>query len=291
MTSSNLADLVAPGQEELLEGIAEEIEAEERGEGLETPEQAMQEGEQSNELIGGKFKNQEELLKAYQELERKRGESTEESTDEGWNYKADDYTPELSKQVYGEQLTSVYESTGVNPFEMAEAVYAGKDVTEYVDKLAEGGIPKDIMLTYLSGISETANPSQGSSEPVELSEADSRAITDSIGGESKFAELGKWMEANLTAAELAGYNEAINTGNKAVAQFAVQQMAARKGGQADPPLISGGSASQVETFSTDREALEARNKRDKQGRFLYERDSKYRAWYDKTMENSGNIFG
>ena len=51
MTSSNLADLVAPGQEELLEGIAEEIEAEEKGEGLETPEQAMQDREESDELI------------------------------------------------------------------------------------------------------------------------------------------------------------------------------------------------------------------------------------------------
>ena len=204
MTSSDLANLVAPGQEELLEGIAQEIEAEDKGETNETPEQAMEEGEESEELIGGKFKNQDELLKAYQELERKKGESTEESAEEGWNYKADDYTPELSKQVYGDQLTEVYEATGVNPFEMAEAVYAGKDVTQYVDKLAEGGIPKDIMLTYLSGISETANPSQTTTESVELSDADSKAITDSIGGEANFAELGKWMETNLSAAELAG---------------------------------------------------------------------------------------
>ena len=33
---------------------------------------------ESEDLIGGKFKTQEELLKAYQELERQRGEAKEE---------------------------------------------------------------------------------------------------------------------------------------------------------------------------------------------------------------------
>ena len=49
--------------------------------------------ESENELIGGKFKTQEDLLKAYQELERTRSKSTdEETTEEGEEPQAN--TPE-----------------------------------------------------------------------------------------------------------------------------------------------------------------------------------------------------
>ena len=68
------------------------------------------------------------------------------------------------------------------------------------------------------------------------------------------------------------------------------KMVARKGSQSEPQLISGGSSVATDTFQTDREALEARNKRDSRGKFLYETDSKYRAWYDKTLGRS-DVFG
>ena len=49
--------IVAPGQEDLLNEFIQE-----------------QEAEQEPDLIGGKFRSQEDLLKAYQELERKQGQ-------------------------------------------------------------------------------------------------------------------------------------------------------------------------------------------------------------------------
>ena len=40
---------------------------------------------------------------------------------------------------------------------------------------------------------------------------------------------------------------------------------------------------------TDQQAVDARSKRGKDGKFLYESDPKYRQWYDKTLARS-NVF-
>ena len=164
MTSSNLADLVAPGQEELLENIVEEIEAEDRGEGAETPEQVMEEGGEE-ELIGGKFKSQEDLLNAYKELEKKQSEGSNEEPEQKWEYedvKPEEYTEEIGEKIYGKGLTDSFTAAEINPLEMAEKVYAGEDVTEYVNALVEkGGLPEGAVVTYLSGIAGSAYEKKG----------------------------------------------------------------------------------------------------------------------------------
>lgn len=296
MTSSNLADLVAPGQEELLENIAEEIEAEQKGEGEQTPEQAMEEGE-DEELIGGKFKSQEDLLNAYKELEKKQGQGSDnEEPEQKWEYenvKPDEYTEEIGKEIYGEGLTNSFTAAEINPLEMAEKVYAGEDVTEYVNALVEkGGLPEGAVITYLSGIAGSAYEKKGgaAAPTPELTDADAVSIKSVAGGDKGFDDLSRWMSTNLPQSDLDGYNAAIDSGNAAVAKFAVAQMVARKGSQADPQLISGGSSVATDTFQSDREALEARNKRDSRGKIMYEADSKYRAWYDKTLGRS-DVFG
>ena len=295
MTSSNLADLVAPGQEELLENIVEEIEAEDKGEGAETPEQVMEEGGEE-ELIGGKFKSQEDLLNAYKELEKKQGEGSNEEPEQKWEYenvKPEEYTEEIGEKIYGKGLTDSFTAAEINPLEMAEKVYAGEDVTEYVNALVDkGGLPEGAVITYLSGIAGSAYEKKGGAavEAPELTEADAVSIKAVAGGDKGFDDLSRWMSTNLSQSDLDGYNAAIDSGNAAVAKFAVQQMVARKGSQSEPQLISGGSSVATDTFQTDREALEARNKRDSRGKFMYETDSKYRAWYDKTLGRS-DVFG
>ena len=296
MTSSNLADLVAPGQEELLENIAEEIEAEQKGEGEQTPEQVMEEGG-DEELIGGKFKSQEDLLNAYKELEKKQGQGSDnEEPEQKWEYenvKPEEYTEDIGKEIYGEGLTNSFTAAEINPLEMAEKVYAGEDVTEYVNALVDkGGLPEGAVITYLSGIAGSAYEKKGgaAAPTPELTDADAVSIKSVAGGDKGFDDLSKWMSTNLPQSDLDGYNAAIDSGNAAVAKFAVAQMVARKGSQADPQLISGGSSVATDTFQSDREALEARNKRDSRGKIMYESDSKYRAWYDKTLGRS-DVFG
>jgi len=57
----------------------------------------------------------------------------------------------------------------------------------------------------------------------------------------------------------------------------------------EPKLISGGGAVKTDVFDSDQQAVDARSKRDANGRFLYETDPKYRQWYDKTLSRS-NVF-
>jgi hypothetical protein len=110
-----------------------------------------------------------------------------------------------------------------------------------------------------------------------------------VGGDQQFQQLSQWAVSNLEPQELADYNAAVDSGNKAAARFALKQLQVRASSGGEPKLISGGGAVKTDVFDSDQQAVDARSKRDANGRFLYETDPKYRQWYDKTLSRS-NVF-
>jgi hypothetical protein len=172
---------------------------------------------------------------------------------------------------------------------MAEKVYAGLDVSSYVDELVnQGGLPREVVETYLQGVKPAAAPAQQQSSG--LTEADAAELKAMVGGDQQFQQLSQWAMANLEPQELADYNAAVDSGTKAAARFALKQLQVRaSSGGGEPKLISGGGAVKTDVFDSDQQAVDARSKRDANGRFLYETDPKYRQWYDKTLSRS-NVF-
>jgi hypothetical protein len=280
-----LQDMLAPGQEDMIDGFLEELEEEQAQ--LNTPAPAAEES-----LLAGKFKSTEELERAYLEAQKlisSRGQQPPEPAADEPAFTPDQYTPELGKQLYGDTVATAIEAAQINPLEMAEKVYAGQDVSSYVDALVnQGGLPREVVETYLQGVKPAAAPAQQPSSG--LTDADVAELKGLVGGDEQFQQLSQWAMSNLEPQELADYNAAIDSGNKAAARFALKQLQVRaSSGGGEPKLISGGGAVKTDVFESDQQAVDARSKRDANGRFLYETDPKYRQWYDKTLSRS-NVF-
>lgn len=284
-----LQTMLAPGQEDMIDGFLEELEQEQAQ--LAEPQQ-----EEEQQLLAGKFKSVEDLEKAYQEAQRlisQRGQKGPEPEESEPELTPAQYTPELGKQLYGDTVATAIEAAAINPLEMAEKVYAGEDVSSYVDALVDkGGLPRGVVETYLQGISPAkANPPGSPDSSTQgLTDADVVELKAMVGGEQQFQQLSQWAISNLDPQELADYNAAVDSGSKAAARFAIKQLQVRAAGSGqEPKLFGGGSAIKADVFENDQQAVDARSKRDKGGKFLYETDPKYRQWYDKTLARS-NVF-
>ena len=298
MTTStpDLQELLAPGQESIANEFLEELE---QGQAqLSEPHPldhalAGMEGEQPEQLLAGKFKSPQELEKAYLEAQKLISQRGQQPPADGpTDPTSEQYTPELGKQLYGDTVSSAIEAAEINPLEMAEKVYAGQDVSSYVDALVEkGGLPRDLVQTYLDGVRPAA-AAPAAAPAGQLSEADVAEIKAAVGGDQEFARISQWAVGNLGPQDLADYNAAVDSGNKEAARFALRAMKsmAQGGTASEPQLIGGGTAARSDAFDSSQQAIDALNKRNESGKRLYEVDPKYRAWYEKTMARS-NPFG
>ena len=276
MTTStpDLQELLAPGQESIANEFLEELE---QGQGqpsephpLDHALEGMQ-GEQPEQLLAGKFKTPQELEKAYLEAQKLIGQRGQQPpADEPAGPTPEQYTPELGKQLYGDTVSSAIEAAAINPLEMAEKVYAGQDVSSYVDALVEkGGLPRDLVQTYLEGVRPAAvapAPAAG-----QLSEADVAEIKAAVGGDQEFARISQWAVGNLGPQDLADYNAVVDSGNKEAARFALRAIKsmAQGGTASEPQLIGGGTAARSDVFDSSQQAIDALNKRNEGGKRLY----------------------
>ena len=280
--------MVAPGQEAALDEFFAELDQQNSA-----IQAAEQEAAPEPTLLAGKFKSTEDLEKAYLEAQKlisQRGQQAPEP--EAAAPAPEQYTPALGKQLYGDTVATAIEAAEINPLEMAQKVYAGEDVSPYVDALVDkGGLPRDLVDTYLQGVKPRQDPATGG-QPTVISEADVAELKAAVGGDQEFARISQWAVNNLSPQDLADYNAAVDSGNKEAARFALKAMKAMSGsGTArEPELIGGGTPARSDVFDSSQQAIDALNKRNESGKRLYEVDPKYRAWYEKTMARS-NPFG
>ena len=153
MTSStpDLQGMFAPGQEDMIDGFLEELQEQEGL--LENAE--PQPGEQ---LLAGKFKSTEDLQKAYLEAQKLIGQRGQQPpAEEPASPTPEQYTPEMGVQLYGDTVSTAIAAAEINPLEMAQKAQAGEDVSTYVDALVEkGGLPRELVQTYLNGVRPAA---------------------------------------------------------------------------------------------------------------------------------------
>ena len=201
------------------------------------------------------------------------------------------YTPELGKALYGDALTGLFTAAEVNPLQLDATLRAGGDVSEAVEALAtRAGLPKAVVQTYLDGV-KAATPAAAP----QLSAEDGAAIRQSVGGDEKFRALSGWAIANLSKGELAGYNAAIDSGNKELAAFAVkaiQARAAAAGGnprqRSEPQLARGGRGQAPMRFASLEQQNAAVDRRNAAGERLMHVDPVYAKRVKAAIANSPN---
>lgn len=159
-------------------------------------------------LIGGKFKTQEDLLKAYQELEKKQSKPAEPP-------KPSTSTDAL-KVTQGDPAAADAVAKAGLDFDALTAEYntGGKLSDETYKKFEDAGIPKARVDEYIAG-------------KVALAEANTAKVYESAGGAEKYAEIMAWAGSNLSKAEIDAFNAQVDAGNMQAVQLAVAGIKAR----------------------------------------------------------------
>lgn len=185
-------------------------------------------------LIGGKFKSQDELLKAYKELESKLGKKGQDEEEEALEEPTEtsNEVPEQEEQPsetveYMTQLSKEYEQNG----QLSE---------EAIDRLSQMD-PKELIQSYLQFYQKSAQQQQQAT----IEAATINQIKQSVGGDATYTEMTQWAADNLNSTEISEFNTITNSGNPIAIKFAVEALynryRAAEGYEA--PLVTGGKSS------------------------------------------------
>lgn len=229
--------------------------------GAEAPEE--QPSEPKVEGLPEKFNSVDDLVKSYQELEKKLGES-----------KTPEPAQEETKQESLEIAEKAADSAGLN---MEELVNEYQTEGQLSDKTYESfekvGISKEYVDSYIAG--QEALIAKQSGE-----------IKSTVGGEEAYSNMVAWAAENLTATEQEAYNKAVNSGDMETIKLAVSGLQARYvsvNGQ-EPNLIDGKASSPkgpgYESWAQVTAAMADPR---------YEKDPAYRAEVQAKLENSRGI--
>ncbi len=200
-------------------------------EGEENPQGQPQEDGEGDELILGKFKSQEDLAKAYQELESKLGGSEKSGDDES------ESAPDEDKLDIENQQEEAEEALKVAGLEMGEFTKEfwenGQLGEESYKKLEEAGFPKAVVDTYIQGLQAGQVVAQQTV----------REIQESVGGPEAYRNITQWAGANLSQAEIDSFNAITGSNNPDLIKMAVAGLKARYDAYAgsNPKLVSGRS--------------------------------------------------
>lgn len=202
-------------------------------ENLELGEQMIQD---QQDLLAGKYKNAEELEKAYMELQQRfsKGETPDpepaddvEESNESSDYERYDEEGTVNydavKEAYGDNLANVFQESGIDPWEMNDHFYQndGTLTEEMYDRLNEAGFSDEVIDAYLGGLRGQLGYVE---EAPVLNSSEINEIKNLAGGEEGYEQVVQWASENLSQTDIEAFDEVINTGNKAAVRFAVKAL-------------------------------------------------------------------
>lgn len=195
--------------------VGDKLLAEEEAIQAETYDKARRDAE-AELNYAGKFKTAEDLEKAYLELQKKLGqkEDTDDGAESGEESEAE--SADSTEDEPNDELAS--EKDAIR--QASEEYYSNNNQLkpETLQKLKE--LPSEKLIEAYIDLQKNAPPVVA--QP--LSDADASEIVKSVGGESSYNETLAWAAENLTPAEVAAYDNVVNTGNKDAIFFAVQAL-------------------------------------------------------------------
>jgi len=202
---------------------------------------------QQEQLLAGKYKNAEDLEKAYVELQSKLGEKSNQDnetvdetevqqpdevpeekaqTEEATEYLEDgtvNYT--TANEIYGEKLGNIFQESKIDPFAINNYFQENNGTLseEHYGALEGAGINRQTVDAYLQGITGA------------MSETDSNDISDSTvaeiknfaGGEEAYTNIVNWASNNLGQNEVDAFDEVINSGSVDAIKLAVSGLKSR----------------------------------------------------------------
>jgi len=239
---------------------------------------------QQEQLLAGKYKNAEDLEKAYVELQKKLGgEGTEDSETTG-----------ESKDTADEGETS--EETEETKEDSPALALVNEAAAEYWDNdqaLSEDTIAKlgemsgsDLLSAYLQA--QQANPVDQAPETTkDLTAQDITEVKSAAGGDKEYGELVQWAADNLNKSDVASFDELISSGNVGAIKLAVSGLKAQYesvNGYEGTMLSGKAPTTSKEVFRSQAEVVAA------MGDPRYEKDPAYRQDLMEKLDRSNVKF-
>ena len=232
--------------------------------------------EQEQQLYAGKYKNAQELEKAYMELQSKLGQKTEE--------------PEA-------EATSAEEKPEDTP-QMSEGATLITDASkEYYDngnKLSDETLAKfsslssqDLIKAYME---VQANPEfqAQAGPPAEISPSDINQIKNSAGGDQAYANIINWAKSNLPQEQISAFDNILDTGSVQAIKLAVSGLKAEydSANGVEGRMVTGKTApaDSGDVFRSQQELVAAMNDA------RYDRDPAYRQDVIEKLDRSNLEF-
>ena len=164
-------------------------------------------------LLAGKYKNAEELEKAYIQLQKKLGDNKEEDTEQASAEEKTEEKPQLSEGA--NLITSASEEYYANGNKLSPETLAK------FSSLSS----QDLIKAYME---VQSNPEfQAQAAPAaDITEAQINQIKNSAGGEQQYANIINWAKTNLPQDQIVAFDEVVNTGSVQAIQLAVSGLKA-----------------------------------------------------------------
>ena len=201
-------------------------------------------------LLAGKYKNAEELEKAYVELQKKLGDNSDAGVQEGNEEAAEeevaaeetteeteaskDYNEDGSvnysqvADTYGSEISGVMEKAGLDPWAISKEFHEnqGEYTPEMVKQLTDAGFSESAVKSYFAG--RAAQEGYTSSESVQdISETQIGEIQTAVGGKDTYANMISWASQNLTESAAEAFDATMSSGSLDQIRLAVAGLQAQ----------------------------------------------------------------
>ena len=211
---------------------------------------------QANARLAGKYKDAQELEKAYIELEKKLGSKDGESAEPS----------EPQEQQEPSEYSTQVEAIGKAADEFNSKGELSPETLAEFEKMSS----KELIQAYFEY--EQGLPAMDAPQAVELSSADVNTIQNSVGGEAAYQRLVGWAAENFSEAEIQAFDNVVDSGNVAAINLALAGLQARytDANGYEGKMIQGKAAAPADTFKSQAEVVRAMSDA------RYDRDPAYR---------------
>jgi hypothetical protein len=234
--------------------------------------------EAQDELLAGKYKDAEQLEKAYVELQKKLGDndSEDEYEDEYEDEDVEDYEGDEDGEDYEEDEDGEdYEDDGILD-ELWEQANGDEYSEEILDRLSEMDAVDiaDMHLRYREQMEQ--------SQP-QITEQQVSELKSVVGGEEQYGDMLQWAQETLNPQEVEMFDTVMERGDPLAAFFAIRSLAYRYEDSlgVDGKMVTGTAPrSDGSQFNSQAEVVEAMSDP------RYDRDPAFRQKIMKKLERS-----
>jgi len=169
--------------------------------------------EQQEQLLAGKYKDAEELEKAYVELQKKLGEKGTEDSDKAGDTESSDSETEDKEEEETEEVSPATELIASASEEFEES---GELKPETIEKFSEMS-SRDLVEAYMQ-MQKNAPPIESDGD---ITEAQVNQIKNFAGGENAYNNMVNWATDNLDQQSREAFDSIVNTGSVEAIKLAV----------------------------------------------------------------------